>query len=310
MNAFRRRYVDVTQRRLQRPPRSQPPADMHPESTVGHLIATTPFSWALHEQPRTSLRYSPIPLRHVRAEAGFEVVELHRARLSGPRSPCTSRGRSSATGRRPRPPSTASRSRLRGWHGGGAFRLWDAELEPQHGLSPGAAAVGEGSSARRPASAAGDGSRTTATDRGRTARRIARAIRRRPERPRPSRPARSPLPGGRSRQRTPGGSHSPRRALRPVGGGRIPRQSCAGTADSLPSAGSRPPSAGVEDPALLTWLRPGLPRRTTSAHSSSRRPSGGVLGSLVEVNAQQRRIAPATTAELAGTEVAPLEKRG
>jgi len=34
------------------------------------------------------------------------------------------------------------------------------------------------------------------------------------------------------------------------------------------------------------------------------------LGSLVEVNAQQRRIALATTTELAGTEVAPLEKRG
>jgi hypothetical protein len=35
-----------------------------------------------------------------------------------------------------------------------------------------------------------------------------------------------------------------------------------------------------------------------------------VLGILVEVNARPRRIALATSTELAGTEVAALEKRG
>jgi SAM-dependent methyltransferase len=43
----------------------------------GHLIATTPFSWPLHEEPRDFFRYSPYGLRHLSAEAGLEVVELH-----------------------------------------------------------------------------------------------------------------------------------------------------------------------------------------------------------------------------------------
>jgi SAM-dependent methyltransferase len=43
----------------------------------GHLIATTPFSWPLHEEPRDFFRYSPHGLRHLSEEAGLEVVELH-----------------------------------------------------------------------------------------------------------------------------------------------------------------------------------------------------------------------------------------
>jgi SAM-dependent methyltransferase len=50
-------------------------------SDDGHLIATTPFSWPLHEEPRDFFRYSPHGLRHLAEEAGFEVVEL--AALSG-----------------------------------------------------------------------------------------------------------------------------------------------------------------------------------------------------------------------------------
>jgi SAM-dependent methyltransferase len=42
----------------------------------GHLIATTPFSWPLHEEPRDYFRYSPHGLRHLAGEAGLEVVEL------------------------------------------------------------------------------------------------------------------------------------------------------------------------------------------------------------------------------------------
>jgi SAM-dependent methyltransferase len=42
----------------------------------GHLIATTPFSWPLHEEPRDFFRYSPHGLRHLSEEAGLEVVEL------------------------------------------------------------------------------------------------------------------------------------------------------------------------------------------------------------------------------------------
>ena len=42
----------------------------------GHLIATTPFSWPLHEEPRDFFRYSPHGLRHLSQEAGLEVVEL------------------------------------------------------------------------------------------------------------------------------------------------------------------------------------------------------------------------------------------
>ncbi len=43
----------------------------------GHLVATTPFSWPLHEEPRDYFRYSPHGLRHLAGEAGLEVVELH-----------------------------------------------------------------------------------------------------------------------------------------------------------------------------------------------------------------------------------------
>jgi SAM-dependent methyltransferase len=42
----------------------------------GHLIATTPFSWPLHEEPRDFYRYSPHGLRHVMHSAGLEVVEV------------------------------------------------------------------------------------------------------------------------------------------------------------------------------------------------------------------------------------------
>jgi SAM-dependent methyltransferase len=42
----------------------------------GHLIATTPFSWPLHEEPRDFFRYSPHGLHHLSAAAGLEVVEL------------------------------------------------------------------------------------------------------------------------------------------------------------------------------------------------------------------------------------------
>jgi SAM-dependent methyltransferase len=42
----------------------------------GHLIATTPFSWPLHEEPRDFFRYSPYGLRHLCHEAALEVVEL------------------------------------------------------------------------------------------------------------------------------------------------------------------------------------------------------------------------------------------
>jgi SAM-dependent methyltransferase len=42
----------------------------------GHLIATTPFSWPLHEEPRDFFRYTPFGLRHLSHEAGFEVVEV------------------------------------------------------------------------------------------------------------------------------------------------------------------------------------------------------------------------------------------
>ena len=42
----------------------------------GHLIATTPFSWPLHEEPRDFFRYSPHGLRHVAEAAGLEVIEL------------------------------------------------------------------------------------------------------------------------------------------------------------------------------------------------------------------------------------------
>jgi SAM-dependent methyltransferase len=42
----------------------------------GHLIATTPFSWPLHEEPRDFYRYTPYGLRHLAGAAGFEVVEI------------------------------------------------------------------------------------------------------------------------------------------------------------------------------------------------------------------------------------------
>jgi SAM-dependent methyltransferase len=42
----------------------------------GHLIATAPFSWPLHEEPRDFFRYSPYGLRHLCEQAGLEVVEL------------------------------------------------------------------------------------------------------------------------------------------------------------------------------------------------------------------------------------------
>lgn len=42
----------------------------------GHLLLATPFFWQLHEEPRDFFRYSPYGLRHLLAEAGFEVVEI------------------------------------------------------------------------------------------------------------------------------------------------------------------------------------------------------------------------------------------
>lgn len=42
----------------------------------GHLIATTPFSWPLHEEPRDFFRYSPHGLRHLTEAADLEVVEV------------------------------------------------------------------------------------------------------------------------------------------------------------------------------------------------------------------------------------------
>lgn len=42
----------------------------------GHVIATTPFSWPLHEAPRDFFRYSPHGLRHVAETVGLEVVEM------------------------------------------------------------------------------------------------------------------------------------------------------------------------------------------------------------------------------------------
>ena len=42
----------------------------------GHLIATAPFSWPLHEEPRDFFRFSPHGLRHLSQAAGLEVVEL------------------------------------------------------------------------------------------------------------------------------------------------------------------------------------------------------------------------------------------
>jgi SAM-dependent methyltransferase len=43
----------------------------------GYVIATTPFSWPLHEQPRDFFRYSPYGLRHLSDAAGLEVAEVH-----------------------------------------------------------------------------------------------------------------------------------------------------------------------------------------------------------------------------------------
>src|SRR5436189_3243 len=42
----------------------------------GHLIATTPFSWPLHEEPRDFFSYSPHGLRYLCAQASVEVVEV------------------------------------------------------------------------------------------------------------------------------------------------------------------------------------------------------------------------------------------
>jgi ubiquinone/menaquinone biosynthesis C-methylase UbiE len=42
----------------------------------GHLIATTPFSWPLHEEPRDFFRYSPHGLRYLGEGAGLDVVEI------------------------------------------------------------------------------------------------------------------------------------------------------------------------------------------------------------------------------------------
>jgi ubiquinone/menaquinone biosynthesis C-methylase UbiE len=42
----------------------------------GWLIATTPFVWALHEEPRDYYRYSPFALEWLFHEAGFESVEV------------------------------------------------------------------------------------------------------------------------------------------------------------------------------------------------------------------------------------------
>jgi SAM-dependent methyltransferase len=42
----------------------------------GHVIATTPFSWPLHEAPRDFFRYSPYALQDLSARAGMEVVEV------------------------------------------------------------------------------------------------------------------------------------------------------------------------------------------------------------------------------------------
>jgi ubiquinone/menaquinone biosynthesis C-methylase UbiE len=42
----------------------------------GHVIATTPFSWPLHEEPRDFFRYTPYSLRYLAEQAGLEVVEI------------------------------------------------------------------------------------------------------------------------------------------------------------------------------------------------------------------------------------------
>jgi SAM-dependent methyltransferase len=42
----------------------------------GYVIATTPFSWPLHEEPRDFFRYSPHGLRHLSGAAGLEVAEV------------------------------------------------------------------------------------------------------------------------------------------------------------------------------------------------------------------------------------------
>jgi ubiquinone/menaquinone biosynthesis C-methylase UbiE len=42
----------------------------------GWLIATTPFVWALHEEPRDYFRYTPFALDFLFREAGFEEVEV------------------------------------------------------------------------------------------------------------------------------------------------------------------------------------------------------------------------------------------
>lgn len=42
----------------------------------GHVIATAPFIWPVHEAPRDFFRYSPYGLRHLFGVAGFEVLEV------------------------------------------------------------------------------------------------------------------------------------------------------------------------------------------------------------------------------------------
>jgi SAM-dependent methyltransferase len=42
----------------------------------GHIIATSPFVWVLHEEPRDFYRYSPFGLQWLLEAAGFEVVEI------------------------------------------------------------------------------------------------------------------------------------------------------------------------------------------------------------------------------------------
>jgi SAM-dependent methyltransferase len=69
----------------------------------GHLIATTPFSWPLHEEPRDFFRYSPFGLRHLSEEAGMEVTELHA--LSGIWSTLSLHFSWAMLGHRPRSPA-------------------------------------------------------------------------------------------------------------------------------------------------------------------------------------------------------------
>lgn len=49
----------------------------------GRLLLTTPFAWDEHEQPHDFARYSSFGLRALLAQAGFEVVGLHKTNADG-----------------------------------------------------------------------------------------------------------------------------------------------------------------------------------------------------------------------------------